>query len=236
MTKEQLQELSEKTNIQISKTYLYIANLKQGRNIDEIKTIEENTDWKKLMADKRNSEKLRNLRADQKEEREGQDNNPTVQTQIANNVQGILENNEDKEEDKEEYLSPVSEFDQKHPRLARIKNWFKDNFNKIKNRFAKDDYEEEYEEEYDEEPDEENTDGKNKRSKFLKSMTVADYDISKVAEKGMEEYLRTNKEENKSEVAKRILKNRQELYGKSANKTAIDDKLEKLTKDDEQNR
>ena len=191
----------EKSSIQISKCSLYLTKLSKGEGLNGIKFREEKIDWEKLVASKRQADKMRNLKTAQKEPL-------TLQTQIGNFVSSVIgepeaqpqptskpqpqpESNENSKE-----LTKYNDFDVKHPRLAKIKNWFKDKFDKIKNRnnFEPEENqnpESEEPKENQKQESEAKPDKKSKSQQFKKALrqqTMAEYDVSKIAELGQERY------------------------------------------------
>lgn len=190
----------EKSSIQISKCSLYLTKLSKGEGLDGIKLREEKIDWEKFVASERQADKMRNLKSAQKEPL-------TLQTQIGNFVSSVIGEPEPQpqpasepqpqpsSEESSKELTEYNDFDKKHPRLAKIKNWFKDKFNKIRNRNNL-----ELEEEQNQEPEESKVNPKqkpetkssiNKSQQFKKSLrqqTIAEYDISKIAELGQKGY------------------------------------------------
>ena len=202
----------EKSSIQISKCSLYLSKLSKGEGLDGIKLREDKIDWEKFVASERQADKMRNLESAQKEPL-------TLQTQIGNFVSSVIGEPEPQPQPTSEpqpqptsepqpqpasepqpqpsskELTEYNDFDKKHPRLAKIKNWFKDKFNKIRNRNNL-----ELEEEQNQEPEESKVNPKqkpetkssiNKSQQFKKSLrqqTIAEYDISKIAELGQKGY------------------------------------------------
>ena len=194
----------EKSSIQISKCSLYLTKLSKGEGLDGIKLREDKIDWEKFVASERQADKMRNLESAQKEPL-------TLQTQIGNFVSSVIGEPEPQPQPTSEpqpqpasepqpqpsskELTEYNDFDKKHPRLAKIKNWFKDKFNKIRNRNNL-----ELEEEQNQEPEESKVNPKqkpetkssiNKSQQFKKSLrqqTIAEYDISKIAELGQKGY------------------------------------------------
>lgn len=186
----------EKSSIQISKCSLYLSKLSKGEGLDGIKLREDKIDWEKFVASERQADKMRNLESAQKEPL-------TLQTQIGNFVSSVIGEPEPQPQPASEpqpqpsskELTEYNDFDKKHPRLAKIKNWFKDKFNKIRNRNNL-----ELEEEQNQEPEESKVNPKqkpetkssiNKSQQFKKSLrqqTIAEYDISKIAELGQKGY------------------------------------------------
>lgn len=230
----------EKSSIQISKCSLYLEKLSKGESLDGIKIKEEKIDWVRFVAKGRESEKIRNLRTAQKTPL-------SLQTQIGDFVSSVMGEPEPQPqpqlEPNEETANLVkyNDFDTKHPRLAKIKNWFKNKINKIRNR---NNQEPEYEpEEQVQEPATNQEPSQNKNTEFrdtLRQKTMADYDISKIAEIGQDNYeqeIGATSTFNKSEAAKRLLENRKKLYGDSERNmnTNISDKLEEKYKESSNN-
>ena len=156
---------------------------------------------------------------------------------------------EPREETSENLPVEVSDFDKKHPTLARFKNWFKDKFSKISDKVSRKTHESKVEEPEEEQEQESSSSAKpvenreetkqDKGSQFresLKQQTIADYDISKIAELGQKAYEEELANNEKKLAAKRLADNRRKLYGDSAKNmnTSISDKLNDLSKSDDE--
>ena len=235
MPTEQIQDLIRKTDIQNSKTNMYIEKLKQGMDINDITPMVDKADFSHLKADKANSEKMRELKDAQRNN--GEKVTPkSIKDHIAQTVQGYMKDEEKRKEyeENETALANVSEFDKKHPRLARIKNWFKEKFHSIKNRMDSAIYEEE-QEDGELEAEEKGLEEETPRAKFIEKLTVADYDIAKVAETGSKEYQKEDRKPkvDKKEFAKKLMENRKALYGESLKESSIDSKLDEIANEDE---
>lgn len=232
MPTEQLEELAKKTDIQNSKTRMYISKLKEGMDINDITAIVDKTEFSHLKANKSNAEKMRELKESQRYNKE-RGTRKSVKEHIAQTVQGYIKEEEKEANNKEESLAKISEFDKKHPKFARIKNWFKDKYYTIKDKIDSLIYEKEEEEVKDEEQEPVK---ETPREKFLDQLTVADYDIAKIAEMGTQEYVKQKNRPNiinKKDAAKNLKENREALYGKSLKKSSIDDQLDKIANRDE---
>ena len=256
LSKEDLCTELEKSSIAISKCTLYLNKLLKGESIEDIKVQENATDWKKFIADRRQSEKLHNLKKAQKAPL-------SLQAQIGDFVNSVMPEQqpevsvEPREETSENLPVEVSDFDKKHPTLARFKNWFKDKFSKISDKVSRKTHESKVEEPEEEQEQESGSSAnpvenreehkeetkQDKGSQFresLKQQTIADYDISKIAELGQkayEEELANNKSNTEKKLAaKRLADNRRKLYGDSAKNmnTSISDKLNDLSKSDDE--
>lgn len=248
LSKEDLCTELEKSSIAISKCTLYLNKLLKGESIEDIKVQEDATDWKKFIADKRQSEKLHNLKKAQKAPL-------SLPTQIGNFVNSVMPEQqpevsvEPHEETSENLPVEVSDFDKKHPTLARFKNWFKDKFSKISDKVSRKTHESKVEEPEEEQEQESGSSAKpvenreetkqDKGSQFresLKQQTIADYDISKIAELGQKAYEEELANNEKKLAAKRLADNRRKLYGDSAKEmnTGISDKLNDLSKSDDE--
>lgn len=219
MSEDELKSLHKKICVKLSKCNLYAKKLMQGATIDSIKAIEAGKDWesnykldvkkligdrKKLVAKEAQAEKSKSLRGTVKED--------NTKNNIAANVEEIINEERGKHkkeiERKEDLPVEISEFDQKHPRLARIVNWFKDKFRKGKDRVS--------EAEYYEEENPINV----KRNKFITSVKDIDkYEINDIAEKG----IRGTKIQN---AAKTLLENQKNARGETDPETVR--RLERL--------
>ena len=116
----------------------------------------------------------------------------------------------------------------------KIKNWFKEKFHSIKNRMDSAIYEEE-QEDGELEAEEKGLEEETPRAKFIEKLTVADYDIAKVAETGSKEYQKEDRKPkvDKKEFAKKLMENRKALYGESLKESSIDSKLDEIANEDE---
>lgn len=138
---KELQKAKENTRTKISKCNMVVNNLINGLSWD---SIEINLDkWKdrKYTVNKENSRKMKDKKEARKsEQKDGRRPIESVKKMIKNIGQKIEQYSEmnyftDFEEEKEEQEMienkddnlpiEVSEFDKKHPRIAKIKNWFK---------------------------------------------------------------------------------------------------------------
>ena len=180
ISNEDLEMMSSKLSIQLSKVNFYGNRLIKGYNIESIKASEKTSDWK-MKALGKDAEKMSELRATAKNEKEIEKTTGKLITK-------------DVEKDEEKSMIEVSEFEQKHPRLAKIKKFFTNLRDKIHKTSDKDDKgdEEEIKEgkeeskEGKEESKEEGISG-NKHKEFVKILQNMDeYEIYDVAEKGLD--------------------------------------------------
>ena len=187
ISNEDLEMMSSKLSIQLSKVNFYGNRLIKGYNIESIKASEKTSDWK-MKALGKDAEKMSELRATAKNEKEIEKTTGKLITK-------------DVEKDEEKSMIEVSEFEQKHPRLAKIKKFFTNLRDKIHKTSDKDDKgdEEEIKEgkEESKEGKEESKEGKeeskeegisgNKHKEFVKILQNMDeYEIYDVAEKGLD--------------------------------------------------
>ena len=177
ISNEDLEMMSSKLSIQLSKVNFYGNRLIKGYNIESIKASEKASDWK-MKALGKDAKKMSELRATAKNEKEIEKTTGKLITK-------------DVEKDEEKSMIEVSEFEQKHPRLAKIKKFFTNLRDKIHKTSDKDDKGDEEEikegkEESKEESKEEGISG-NKHKEFVKILQNMDeYEIYDVAEKGLD--------------------------------------------------
>ena len=217
MSSKDLKRNYQKICMKISRNNFYANRLIKGYDIETIKTSEQKADWnnrtydldvKKLIAKGKDAQKLKSLKETAKEENE-------------------------KNTTKGKAMVEVSEFDKKHPRLAKIKNFFANIKNKI---MKKEKYEElklydtpdnqepslnEKSEGVEDKPkikeEKENQIHENKRESFMKRLKNMDeYEIADIAEKGLEGI----KQERLSEAKKKLQENKE----KHANGMTADEK------------
>ena len=227
MSSKDLKENYKKVCMRLSRNNFYARRLLKGYDIEAVKAEDKNIDWeaknykidmKKLIAKGKEAEKMKELREAAKEENLNQ---KTIEEELGKNVQKIMENmgETSKKVDEEVAMVEVSEFDQKHPRLAKIKNFLANIKNKILNKTNKENSElieekqeeKEEKEEIKEEPKEEtkeeqaNRNTTDKHKNFVSRLKDMDkYEIFDVAEKGMDGL----EEERMSEAKKRLLENK----------------------------
>lgn len=225
MSSKDLKKNYKKVCMKLSRNNFYARRLLKGYDIETVKAEDKNIDWeakdhkidmKKLIAKGKEAEKMKELREAAKEENLKQ---KTAEEEIGENVQKIMENKGEtsqKIDEEELAMVEVSEFDQKHPRLAKIKNFLANIKNKILNKTNKEndkensepieekqEEKEEIKEEIKEEQANRNTTDKHKD--FVSRLKNMDkYEIFDVAEKGMDGI----EEERMSEAKKRLLENK----------------------------
>ena len=188
--KEDLKMMSNKLSIQSSKVNFYANRLMKGYSIEAIKVSDKTTDWS-MKAKGKEAEKTKNLKNATK--KNGKIDLMTEE-ELAADVKKIMA---EKKKEEEKGMVKVSEFDQKHPRLAKIKNFFSNIKNKVFNSKKKN------EEAEKKETKEQTIDKHKKFVKVLKDMDQ--YEIFDVAEKGMDGI----KEDRMSEAKKKLMENKQ---------------------------
>lgn len=237
MSDKDLKKNYQKISMKMSRNNFYAGRLLRGYDMEAIKVSDQKINWndrkydidmKKLIAKGQNAEKLKSLKETAKEENE---KNIAREIKAAEESMGKDVSNILKEEDAkkvtETAMAEVSEFDKKHPRLAKIKNFFSN----IKNKIIK---KEEHEEKKiskmpesqipfpndneKEEKVEKNVEDKqkideekvsqvqeSKRESFMKRLKNMDeYEISDVAEKGLDGL----KEDRYSKARKQLIENK----------------------------
>jgi len=177
MSMEELNSKAFELSTKISKCNMVANNLMRGLPWDKIELNLDNWKSRKFTTQEKISEKV-------KTGTEGKDVNVE---ELGEKI--ILET------ERQMSLTPKSDFEVKHPRLAKIKNWFKEKFEKFK-KFIVMDEEEIY--------NEENDSKENKDNEFKKY-------IKEVAEKGLDGI----NEEKEIEAAKKLLE-KQKAYKKAA--------------------
>ena len=195
---EDLKMMSNKLSIQISKTNFYANRLIKGYSIESIKTSDKAIDWK-MKATGKEAKKMEQLKSATKDNSQVKE---MTEEELAENVQKVME---EKEEGKS--MVEVSEFEQKHPRLAKIKKFFTNIRNKI---HKKDDnlQEEPKKEENKEEKENKEEVHTNKHKEFTKILQNMDeYQIFDVAEKGLDGI-----KQEKMEAAKKKLQENKEKH------------------------
>lgn len=227
MSSADLKNNYKKVCMKLSRNNFYARRLLEGYDIETVKEEDKNIDWeakkykidmKKLIAKGKEAEKMRGLRENAKEENLKP---KTAEEEIGEHVQKIMEDKGEtsQEIDKEELsMVELSEFDKKHPRLAKIKNFVANIKNKILNKTDKEndkenseqieEKQEEQQEEQQEEKQEEQTNEKttDKHKDFVSRLKDMDkYEIFDVAEKGMNGI----KEERVNEAKKKLSENKQ---------------------------
>lgn len=223
LSKKELTDKAINLSIKIDICNLYATRLMKGReDVEQIKSVEENIKWDKN--DYRN--KLKNevktfkLPKEQKEKME--------QLKSASKKQAEKAKTESpKKEESCQAMVKVSEFDQKHPKIAAIKNWFKKSFEKfakkeeaqmsdedIKKLGKKIEQQVETKKEKQSETAIKQENTEKRRDTFLKDLKfVEDLEISEIAEKGLDEVKKENKSKKQLEAAKKLLENKKNARG-----------------------
>lgn len=193
MSKDDLKKNYQKICMKLSRNNFYAKRLLKGFDLENIKAEDKNIDWqarkydvdvKKLMSKGKNANKIKQLKQDASEKQ--------MQEQLAKDVQSIMKN-------KENAMVEVTEFDQKHPRLAKIKRLLSNVKNKIFNKNSNE------KEEQQQQNDNSNNQKVNKHKDFVSSLKdMNKYEIFDVAEKGMDEV----KKERKNATKKKLLENK----------------------------
>lgn len=226
ISKEDLEMMSNKLSIQLSKTNFYANRLIKGYNIESIRTSEKENDWK-MKATGKEAKKMEELKSASKDDKLIEQ---MTEEQLAKNVKEII-NQEVKPEEKveENSMVEVSEFEQKHPRLAKIKKFLTNIKDKVLSNIKKEEKEEQKEENKDidkkeQEEKNENTEkdkqekevkeeakleiekSVDKHKEFVKVLKNMDeYEIYDVAEKGLDGI----KQEKMEEAKKKLQENKE---------------------------
>ena len=237
VSNDDLKNMMQKLSIQKSKVNYYGNRLVKGYDIESIKEAEKNIDFtKKLTAKGKQAKKLDDLKnivkeekniektEESKDEEEKNNGEQSVEEQIGDNVQKIMQNEENEEDKEEKAIVEVSEFEQKHPRLAKIKNFLNNIRSKMFNKEVKENAEsvktddEKTENKEDEiEENEEKVETSSKHKDFVKILKNMDeYEIYDVAQKGMDKI----KEERMAEAREKLDANKE----KHANGMTADEK------------
>ena len=128
MTMEELDEKQNDLRNKSARCDLVIVNLLKGRNLDDISIQLDNYQNRTFKC----NEKLSNRRKARKEDKT-KDAEPEISDEELTEIEKGLERETKKIENKarkETALTTESEFAKKHPRLAKIGNWFKNIFSK----------------------------------------------------------------------------------------------------------
>ena len=217
LSKKELTDKAINLSIKIDICNLYATRLMKGReDVEQIKSVEENIKWDKN--DYRN--KLKNevktfkLPKEQKEKMEQLKSASKKQEEKAK-----IEKTEKK--GISQAMVEVSEFDQKHPKLAAIKKWFKNSFRKIMKKDEMSDkdikqlgkkIEAQIESKTEKKDEKENP--ANKRDTFLKDLKFMEkLEISEIAEKGLNEVEKEVKNKRQIEAARKLLENKKNARG-----------------------
>lgn len=196
MSEQDLKQNYRKICMKLSRNNFFAKRLIKGYNIESIKEEDKNIDWysgkynidmKKLIAKAKEAQKMKALKEANKKP------DKTLEAQSEQDSGKATYESGDKTDIKKGEMVVVSEFEQKHPRLAKIKNFFVNIKNKITNN--KEEKEEEPKEEEQKSDEVGKTEEKEKKEEkepvdkhkdFVRRLKDLDgYDISEVAEKGM---------------------------------------------------
>lgn len=238
MNDQDLKKNYQKICMKLSRNNFYAKRLLKGYDIESVKAEDKKIDWnskkydidmKKLMAKGKEAEKMKSLRETAKEEKniEKYDDNEMnkIQDELGKNVAEIIKENQN---NKNLEMIEVDEFAQKHPRLAKIKQFFSNIKNKVVNKFGKAEevknneqvLEEQnaIDEKIDSKEDKEKIESNNnKHRSFVKRLKdMNEYEIFDVAEKGMDGI----RNEKITEANKKLQKNKE----KHANGMEADEK------------
>lgn len=226
ISKEDLEMMSNKLSIQLSKTNFYANRLIKGYNIESIRTSEKENDWK-MKATGKEAKKMEELKSASKDDKQIEQ---MTEEQLAKNVKETI-NQEVKPEEKveENSMVEVSEFEQKHPRLAKIKKFLTNIKDKVLSNIKKEEKEEQKEENEDIDKKEQKEKNENtekdkqekevkeeaklkieksvdKHKEFVKVLKNMDeYEIYDVAEKGLDGI----KQEKMEEAKKKLQENKE---------------------------
>lgn len=240
---EELQAKRTNISTKISKCHMICRNLIEGYSWDSIDMQLEQWQGRKLTSKKETAEKMRqSAKEDKKEKAE----RPAPETKkeekaplrreetkterpIATPIPEAKkdEQAEQKEDNEEKSLVEVSEFDKKHPRLAKIKNFFKRMGQSIKNTFTdkEEDLEQLDKEAEGEEKKEEAQEKKEPVNKTIDPEVKAKEEaddfrayIKSVAEKGMREA-----DKERLEAKREALKQKMAEQGQREDKSEKDD-------------
>ncbi|MCI8411089.1 MAG: hypothetical protein HFJ40_01300 [Clostridia bacterium] len=197
-TIEELNKEAFELSTKISKCNMVANNLMQGLNWNTIELRLDNWKAKKYTNSEKTSEKSK---------KDNEIDLDALGQKIMNQTKKIIkdrENNDDIDiddidyiDDKEEKgLTVKSQFDIKHPRLAKMKDWFKDKFRNItgKNKSKEEKSE------------------NNEEQKVSKDNEFKNY-IRQVAEKGMDEVKKEQIEDKRRQLQKAAYKRETEKFG-----------------------
>lgn len=223
MDKDDLKTNYRAICMKLSRNNFFGKRLIKGYNIENIKEEDKNINWtsrkydidvKKLVANRENAKKLQELKETSKSEIVNENDDKQIQEQIGKNVRKIMDEQEEKS------LVKADEFAQKHPRLAKIRDFFTNMKNKI---FTKDDGGdiEEKEEKEEKKTEENKTEKKeeNKRVDKHKSFVnrlkdMNEYDIVDIAEKGYQGLENEKMNEAKKKLQEAKIKSAEESKAK----------------------
>lgn len=128
MTIEELDEKQNDLRNKSARCDLVIVNLLKGRNLDDISVQLDNYQNRTFKSDEKLSNRIKTRR-----EEKTKDVDPEISDETLTEIEKGLEKETEKivdEAKKETSLTTETEFAKKHPRLAKIGNWFKNMFSK----------------------------------------------------------------------------------------------------------
>lgn len=231
---DDLKKEYSKVCMKLSRNNFFAKRLLKGYDIESIKIEDKNIDWeaKKYTINAKQIEKIKKLKEAAKENEKSIDKSEKTPEKITEETEKkIGEDVKEIMKDKESTaLIEVSEFERKHPRLAKIAKFFSNIKNKISNKKENDvqvDTDEQkkndeaenngqkIEEQQENNLQKEKEVPKNKHNDFIKRLNdMNQYEISDVAEKGMDGI----KEDRMSEAKKRLMENKQKSAKASKDK------------------
>ena len=180
MSEEELKDRKTDIGSKISKCNMAARNLVEGKSWDAIDIKLQN--WKTYTSSKETAEKIKRAAK-------------------VNDRTDVKESQEIKKEENDSKLAKISEFEQKHPKLATMKNWVLNQWSKLKNKITKrmDTKEKSKEEEVEAEAEEKGTQEptNNKEDEFRAY-------LRNVAEKGMKQADTERREELKKRAQAKI--------------------------------
>ena len=206
---DDLKKEYSKVCMKLSRNNFFAKRLLKGYDIESIKIEDKNIDWeaKKYTINAKQIEKIKKLKEAVKENEKSIDKSEKTPEKITEEAEKkIGEDVKEIMKDKESTaLIEVSEFERKHPRLAKIAKFFSNIKNKISNK-KENDVQVDTDEQKKNNLQKEKEVPKNKHNDFIKRLNdMNQYEISDVAEKGMDGI----KEDRMSEAKKRLMENKQ---------------------------
>ena len=220
---DDLKKEYSKVCMKLSRNNFFAKRLLKGYDIESIKIEDKNIDWeaKKYTINAKQIEKIKKLKEAAKENEKSIDKSEKTPEKIIEEAEKkIGEDVKEIMKDKESTaLIEVSEFERKHPRLAKIAKFFSNIKNKISNKKENDVQvdtdEQKIEEQQENNLQKEKEVPKNKHNDFIKRLNdMNQYEISDVAEKGMDGI----KEDRMREAKKRLMENKQKSAKASKDK------------------
>lgn len=215
---DDLKKEYSKVCMKLSRNNFFAKRLLKGYDIESIKIEDKNIDWeaKKYTINAKQIEKIKKLKEAAKENEKSIDKSEKTPEKITEEAEKkIGEDVKEIMKDKESTaLIEVSEFERKHPRLAKIAKFFSNIKNKISNK-KENDVQVDTDEQQENNLQKEKEVPKNKHNDFIKRLNdMNQYEISDVAEKGMDGI----KEDRMSEAKKRLMENKQKSAKASKDK------------------